>query len=294
MNISCNRSYLFVFAALILFSFTGCGLIEKMAIRTTGSILGYSVDSLYEEEDIIIAEHAVMANLKLLEGLIKGDPGNRELLVLAAQGFTGYALGFVEDKDPQRAKLFYKRGREYGLRALGRKRPLRNLIDLNVDALSKALKSCGKADVPALFWAANAWGNWINLSRDSVVAISQMGKVEMMMTRVLELDEDYYYGGVHIYFSSYYGGRSAMFGGDAEKAKSHFDRFVEISDGRFLLGYYLYAKYYAVQTQDPALFRELLETVINAAGEQLDEQRLVNEIAKGKAKNLLSDIESYF
>lgn len=285
--------YIVVFAIFMIFFPVGCSL-EKMAIRSTGSILNYGVEALYEEQDLIIAEQAIMSNLKLLEGLIKGDPKNENLLLLAAQGYTGYALGFVEDEDPERAKLFYNRAKNFGLEILKKKSSFKDALNGNLEDFSKALESFGQSDVPALFWAANPWGNWINLSRDSPLAIAQMGKVEAIMKRVVELDGTYYYGGVHMFFASYYGGRSAMFGGSPEKSKKHFDKFVKISNGKFLIGYVLQAKYYAVQMQDSALFRNYLEKVINAPGDILKEQRLVNEIAKVKAERLLDDIDIFF
>lgn len=285
--------YTIVFLILIIFSSLGCSF-KKMAIRSTGSILNYGVEALYEEEDLVIAEHAIMSNLKLLEGLIKGDPDNLNLLLLASQGFTGYALGFVEDDDPERAKVFYERAKDYGIKILNRNGAFKEAMNGDVENLSKALESFKRADVPALFWTANSWGNWINLSRDSPSAIAQMGRVELMMKRSLELDESYYYGGADMFFASYYGGRSEMFGGSPEKAKYHFDRFIKLSRGRFLMGYVLFAKFYAVQLQDADLFRDLLEKVSEAPGDILSEQRLVNEIAKVKAAKLLADIDNYF
>lgn len=296
MKKNARLRYAIGFTILIIFpffSFSGCSL-DKLAIRTTGSVLNYGVQALYEEEDLVIAEQAIMSNLKLLEGLIKGDPDNLNLLTLASQGFTGYALGFVEDDNPERAKIFYERAKGYGLRILNRNSGFRDALNSNIEGLAKALEGFKRADVPALFWTANSWGNWINLSRDSPAAIAQMGKVEIMMKRVLELDEGYYYGGPHMFFASYYGGRSEMFGGSHEKAKYHFDRFIELSGGKFLMGYVLFAKYYAVQMQDAALYRELLEKTLEMRGDLLPEQRLVNEIAKVKAKKLLEGIDTYF
>ncbi|MGR3318006.1 MAG: TRAP transporter TatT component family protein [Candidatus Anammoxibacter sp.] len=289
-----NKSiYMLGLAMLIVFSSFGCSF-KRMAVRTAGLTLKGGVESLYEEEDLIIAEQALMSNLKLVEGLIKGDPGNRNFLLMAAQGFTGYALGFVEDEDPQRAKIFYKRARDYSLEILNKNRAFKDSINGNFDELAKALKRLKKKDVPALFWTANAWGNLINVSRDSPSALAHLGKVELIMKRSVELDESYYYGGGHMFFASFYGGRSEMFGGSPDKAEKHFDRFVQLSNGKFLLGYVLHAQYYAVQMQDAVLFRELLDKVLETPGNVLPEQRLVNEIAKDKAKRMLADIDDFF
>ncbi len=282
-----------ILAVVITFSSIGCSL-EKLAIKSTGAVINYGVESLYEEEDLVIAETAIMANLKLLEGLIKGDPKSTSLLLMAAQGFTGYALGFVEDEEPERAKIFYKRGMDYGLRILYKKRVFEEGMSSSFEDLEKSLSVFHKADVPALFWTCNAWGSWINLNRSSPKAIAEMGKVELVMKKTLELDEEYNYGGAHLFFSSFYGGRSKMFGGDPVKAKHHFDRFMEISGGKFLMGQVLFAKFYAVQMQDSGLYRDLLEGVLAADDGLLPDQRLVNEMARAKAAKLLDDIDMYF
>lgn len=284
----------FIIASLIVFSSLRCGLVEKVAIKSTGSILGYGVESLYEEEDLIIAEQAIMASLKLLEGLIKGAPDNEKLLLMAIQGYTGYALGFVEDEDTKRAKIFYERAKNYGLRILNKKKAFKNAFSGNIDDFEKSLKAFNKGDVPALFWTANAWGNWLNLSLDSPKAIAGISKLELTMKRVLELDETFYHGGPNLFFAVFYGGRSKMFGGDPVKSKEYYDKFMKISDGKFLMGQFLFAKFYSVQMQDKALFRELLEYVIDTPGDVLPQQRLVNEMAKVKAETLLDEIDVYF
>lgn len=279
---------------LILFALTGCSL-NRLAIRSTGAVLNYGVESLNEEQDILIAEQAIAANLKLLEGLIKGDPGNTQLLLLAAQGFTGYALGFVEDKDPQRAGVFYKRGMDYGMKILKRNEAFEKAAaGMDMERFSEALKRFKKGDVPALFWTGNAWGSWVNLNRDSPKAIADVGKVELIMKRALELDEGYYYGGPHLFFVPYYGGRSRMFGGDPDKASEHFNKHIKLSGGKFLMAYVFYAKYYAVQMQDVDLFKDSLNKVLEAPADILPEQRLVNELAKVKASRLLKEVDNYF
>ena len=85
-----------------------------------------------------------------------------------------------------------------------------------------------------------------------------------------------------------------MLGGDPERGKKHFERNLEINGGRFLLSYYLYARYYAIQTQNKALCEELLNKVLDAPSNLLPDQRLINEVARQRADILLMDIDDYF
>jgi len=285
-----KKAPFFILSFLFL---SGCS-VNKLAIKTTGSIIEYGMDALMEESDLVFAKESAPANLKLLEGLIKGDPENVTLLISAVKGFSSYTLAFLEDEDKERAKLFYNRGKEYGLRVLLKNRQFNETFKKNIDSFNKSLQSFKKDDVPALFWTGFAWGNWINLNLDLPEALIDIPKVESIMMRVMELDESYYYGSVHLFFGVSYGSRSAILGGNLEKSKEHFDGAIKISGGNFLIDYFYKAKYYAIPTQDKELFENLINKVISTPSDVLPEQRLVNEVAKVKAKKLLSQIDEYF
>ncbi len=278
---------------LVLALFSGCTL-EKMAVRSSISILDKSVEAMEEESDSEFAREAMAANLKMMEGLMKADPENDHLLLLAAQGFGGYAISFIEDEDPERAKGFYKRGKDYGLKILKKKKKFGEALFGNMEQFHASFSEFGTEDVPALFWTGYNWGQWLNLSKDSPEAIIEMPRIEALMKYVLELDEGYYFGGPHLFFGAYYAGKPRMFGGDPNKAKRHFERALELSGGRFLMISYMYAKTYAVQVQDKELFEKLLKGVLEAPADILPSQRLANEVAKSKAKRLLAQAEDLF
>jgi len=68
----------------------------------------------------------------------------------------------------------------------------------------------------------------------------------------------------------------------------------EISESKFLLWHYLYAKYYAVQNMDRKLFETTLDHVLTAPVDRLPEKRFVNEAVKLKARHLLSQADQLF
>jgi len=267
---------------------------NKIAVKATGSIIEYGIEALEEESDIVFAQESAPGNLKLLEGLIKADPENEKLLLSASRGFAFYSLAFIEGKDKERAKYFYLKGKDYGLNILKKNKQFNEALNKDVDSFNQALKVFVKNDVPALFWSGFSWGSWINLNLDSPEALVELPKVEFIMQRVLELDETYYYGGAHTFFGTAYGFRPPMLGGNLEKAREHFDKAGKIADGKFLLNYVYKARYYAVPIQDRNLFEAILQEVILAPPDILPEQRLVNEIAKVKAKEMLSQIDEFF
>ncbi len=101
-----NKFSILLILSVTIFSYS-CS-INKFVIRQTGAILDYGVLALYEENDLKLAEQALASDIKLIEGMIKGDPENDHLLLLATQALAGYTLGFAEDESPERAKNLYK------------------------------------------------------------------------------------------------------------------------------------------------------------------------------------------
>lgn len=288
-------SILRLLAAVIGFfiAISGCTP-QKLAVNATVSLIDYNLISFNEEEDPELAKLAGASNLKLLEGLIKADPSNEKLLVWAAQGFGGYAFLFVEDEDPKRAEMLYKRGNDYGLQVLQKREDFKKGLKGDIEELKKSLRGFDREDIPALFWTAYCWGGWINLNRDSPKALIEIPKVKLLMDRVLELDEGYYYGGPHLLLGTYYASRPKMLGGDPEKAKHHFEKAVSLNKGKFLMNYFLYARFYAVQVQNEELFKRLINKVLETSSDILPEQRLSNQVAKIKAERLQKNRDQFF
>lgn len=274
------------------FLFVGC--IQQIAVSTVGSIVDDGFEGFTEEQDLDLAEKALPANLKLLEVMLKNDPDNDRLLLLLSEGYNSYSLGFVEDSDLERAKMFYIRARDYGLRILRQDRTLAKALAGSVDDLKAALSKLDEDDVPGVFWAAFGWISYINLSRTSPDALADLPRAEAMMNFVVEKDSSFYFGGAHLILGALYGSRPRILGGDANLSKQHFEKALRINQGKFLMTYVYYAQSYAVQTLNDSLFEQLLAKVDEASLEILPSFRLANAIAKKKAKLLLEQKAELF
>jgi hypothetical protein len=272
--------------------FTGC--VRTIAISTVGGIVDDGFEAFTEEQDLAFAEQALPGNLKLLEVMLKSDPTNVRLLRLASQGYSSYALAFLEDRDPERARMFYLRGRDYALSILRQDDGLARALDGTVEDLRQALATRGIDDVPGVFWAAFGWGRCIQLSLTSPDAIGDLPRAEIMMDFVARTDSLFYYGGAHLFLGTLYGSRPKILGGDAAKAREHFEAALRLNGGKFLLTYVYYARSYAVQTQNEALFEELLGIVDRASLEVLPKFRLANAVAKEKARRLMEQKKDLF
>ena len=281
--------------ALLLpfFALAGCSF-NSLALRSTSRLLDRGASAVYDEPDPQFAREAMASQLKLIEVLLQNAPQDPRLNRLAAEGFGGYAFLFVEDSQPERAKGFYLRGRDYALRSLSRRPGFSRIAASTADELDQDLKSAAKADVPALFWAAFCWSGFINLSKDSPEAVAQLPQAVAMMQRVHELDPAYYFAGPDLFFGVYFASRPRLLGGDTEQAKARFAAAERLTDGKYLMTYVLEAKTLAVALQDRALFESLLAKVREAPAGSLPQARLADEVAKLKAAALLEKANDLF
>jgi hypothetical protein len=276
----------------ISFLFSGC--FQQIAVKSLGGIMDSSFEVLNEEQDMGIAEVSIASDLKLLEAILKSDPENEHYLFLATMGYASYALGFIEDESPERARLFYLRSKEYGMRILNRNKQFRLAQNSGAEEFYSALESFSQDDLPAIFWTAAAWGSYISLNLTDPDALADLPKIEQMMKFVAQKEPTYFYGGAYFFLGTLAGSRPQMLGGDPELSKQHFEQCLKINNGKFLMTYVYYARSYAVQTQNKELFKQCLATVDTASIEILPEARLTNAVAKKKAKILLEKIDELF
>ena len=279
-------------AFLSVIAFSGC--IRTIAVSTVGGIADDGFEAFTSESDLAFAEQALPANLKLMEVMLKSDPDNERILRLLSQGYSSYALGFLEGKDDARAREFYIRGRDFGYRIMRRDARLAKALDGTVDDLKAELATRGKDDVPGVFWSAFGLGSYIQLSLTEPSALIDLPKAEAMMEFVDRVDSSYYYGGADLFLGTLAGMRPKMLGGNPEKAKAYFEKALRLSGGKFLITYDYYASAYAVPTQNEELFTELLGKVQGASIDILPEFRLANAIAKQKAAALLAKKSDLF
>lgn len=278
--------------SLLVLLLPACSM-NKMMVNMSMPMIEGGIEAMNEEPDLQLAEDAMPANISMLNGMIRLDPENVQLHVYAAQAYYGLSYGFNEDNDKQRADRFYQRGLKQGLIALDLL-GLKDVKKQNIDNLEQQLQKLGKDDVAALFWTASNWAKWIDLNRDDAASLIQLAKPTAMMQRVLELDDTFYYGSAHLYFGVYYGARPPMFGGDFAKSKNHFDRAREINHNKLLIVDLLQAQYLSRQMFDQKDFHQRLTKIVEAPQDLYPELTLLNQIAKRKARLLLSKEEQWF
>jgi tetratricopeptide (TPR) repeat protein len=266
----------------------------KLALQFTPTLIPQLTQALFEECDPELAKRAIPANLKLMEGLLKSDPENKEMLTTLSIGFCGYSLLFVEANDPERASDLYLRARNYGLRALCDKECSFKDPAIIIKHLPTALKEMDEKNLKALFWATMSWNAWINLNLDKPAALAHLGLSQDCLKRVIEIDADYLYGLPNILMGVSLAARHQLFGGDIKLARSYFEKSLELSHGNFFLAQYYFARYYAVRTQDKKLFFDLIRDITNRNPHELKDVCLINKVIQHKAEQLKNMADELF
>ena len=114
------------------------------------------------------------------------------------------------------------------------------------------------------------------------------------MSRISELQPDYYYGGVYLYYGVYYGSRAPMMGGDFPRSEQNFSAANAVSDNRLLIVDVLQAEYLERQRLDQEKFHRLLSRVVADPVGSFPEMALVNQIARARAQYLLDKESEWF
>lgn len=267
----------------------GCAsLIGSMAGGMAQDLGGAILDN----PDVAMVRDGAPAYLLLIDGLLEQNPRNAELLGQAAQLNSAYAAAFVDA--PQRNRRLNGKALDLALRAVCagvrngcgvRSRPF--------EAYEAWLAERGRGDVALLYRLGATWAGWIQANSDDYAAIAELARVKALMERIIELDETHDYGGAHLYMGVFETLAPPAMGGRPEVGRRHFERALELSDGRHLMTKVLFAEQYARLVFDRQLHDELLQEVLAADPDQPG-LTLINAVAQQRAAELMESADEYF
>jgi hypothetical protein len=267
-------------------SASGCAsLIGSMAADTLSA-------SILNQNDPELIASGVPAYLLLVDGFIHQSPDNEDLLAAGARIFALYGSRF--SAEPDEAERLTRKARDYGQRALCRvHEPACAWDGLSYDDFTAGLAGVGRKNIAYLYAYALGWLSYLDATSEDLSAVAELPWVEAAMQRALELDESYEAGAIHTYLGIMKSLRPPALGGEPEVARAHFERSLELSEGRDLSVKLEYARRYARLMYDQELHDRLLEEVLAAPAEQ-DGYTLFNVMAKQDAEALLASSSEYF
>jgi predicted anti-sigma-YlaC factor YlaD len=296
-----NEAWIAV-TAVLLFSSASCSL-KKTAVNTMADVFGEAEGVYLSDEDPELIEAALPFNLKTIETLLASSPNHRGLLLSATSAFMLYAYGFVEpeadrieDEDYEgaeairgRAAKLYRRAYRYGLRGL--EVDHEGFGDLLPREPEQAAAELGTKDVPLAVWTAAALGSAIGAATDDPEATADIAVVGALLHRALELDEDYDRGTIHGFLLSY---EASRVGGSRERARKHYERALELGEGKRPTIWLSWAETVSVNEQDRKEFVELLDKVQAFDIDAYPAHRLLNILAQRRARWLMGRIDELF
>jgi len=289
------RKKFLLFIIIIPIFMSGClATRTKMVVDGMKPFLDKMKIAMNKTDDFELVRDSMPPGLMQLESFLEISPHNEDLLVRTSEAYNSYAFAFVEDTDKSRAVKLYQKSKNFALRALQLNKTFSIDNKQNQEAFKSSIKKFKKYNVPALFFLCSSWLQILNLNPNTSTITIELSQIEALLDRILVLDENFYYGGVHTLFGCFYASRPSTMGGNPEQAKYHFNEAVDISESKYLLWQFFYARYYAVQVHDKELFNSTLNSIISAPDNISQELVFPNLIAKRKAKALLENINKYF
>jgi hypothetical protein len=263
--------------------------------------------------DPYLAEEAIPYSIAQGEGLSLVLPNSVPLRISLLRTYGSYGFAFLEDRMEQaevdddearvehyrtRASLAYQRARQIGFETMSIEEDgnggAQGAFGRGIDAWKAYLQRFDDDEqTPVLFWTGYAMARYIGLNKDNPDALSDLPFAIACFERAYQLDHTFNNFAPHVAMAGYYARASESLGGQPADARREFEAAINATNRRFLTYLVMEARFYAVMVQDRALFRRLLEEVINA-GDVMPEQRLANVIAKRRARRYLAQIDDLF
>ena len=162
-------------------------------------------------------------------------------------------------------------------------------------AESEAVKTIGKENIDALYWTAANLARWAKFA-SFTQKLSVKARIRYLWDRVMELDPNYFYGGVYRFFGGYFALVPTITGeNDPVKSKEMFDKGLA-SAPDYLETKVLFAEAYCThpKVKDKVMFEKILNEVINADVNVNKDLIPENKMAVEKAKKLLAQEKELF
>ena len=276
-------------ALIGLLFLAGCSTIVSSISQDFTDALGAAI---LDNDDLQLVEDGAPSYLILVDALLERQPDNAQLLLQAAELNSAYGSAFVDD--PERAVVIQSKALELALRAACVEDDNAcQLRSMPFERFEEWLAERDEDAVPLLYGLGSTWAGWIQVNSGDFNAIAELSRVQALMTRVVVLDEAYQFGNAHTYLGVLGTLVPPALGGRPEEARRHFERALELSEGRNLMTKVFYAEQYARLVFDRELHDRLLNEVVDAEPESPG-LTLVNGVAKQRAVELLEDADDYF
>ncbi|ROS01493.1 TRAP transporter TatT component family protein [Sinobacterium caligoides] len=280
-----------IFVVLGLTTLAGCSsLIESQTSQLADNLS----NAVYNNDDLATVETALPTFIVMVDGLIEGSPESVGLLSTGASLNGAMAANFVSVDDMARKQRLVNKSRAYALRAAcAQSDSLCALDQRPFDEFSRVVAETDADDLPVLYTLGVSWLGWLQVHSGDWNAVAQLPKAQLLLERVVELDDGYDHGMAHLYLGGIATLLPPALGGKPDVGREHFERAIALSEGKNLMAKVVYAQQYARLVFDQELHHRLLTEVLEADPNS-EGFVLINAVAQQQATALLASEADYF
>lgn len=273
---------------LALLVFTACAGSQKAVIEpVAGVTAGIDYATLVTEAEAKylgnrLDEQEFRTAIQMFEtayAMRPTDPFVLDRLTLAY-----YQLGYAYTVTDEGKIALHDRGRQFALKRLELHPEYRKVVNGGGKMEDAVAKINDTAYVHALQFAAANWGWWAEKKGISSVAFD-ISKVKALFERAIALDKNYLCYAPLVMAASYYA-KAGAFGGDMAKSRKYYEE--SIKDPLCYDNKMYFAEFYAIPTDDQALFHELVTAVDQMPPDTTSLFVIENRVAKDKAKKFVA------
>jgi hypothetical protein len=271
------------------FALSGCSSLMSSA----ASGLSESVSaSILNQDDPETAKAALPTFMVLIDGFIRDNPDDPDVLASGATLYASYGAIFADDEG--RASRLTTRARGYALRAMCESySPACGWPDTNYDEFVATLDGIGPKQSEYLYTYGFASMAFLNAHSSDMNSLAELPQVEALFEHYMDISGDSVNVSVYSFMGTLLTLMPPALGGKPEKAREYFEKAIKLTDGKDLSAKVEYARRYAKMLYERELHDQLLNEVM-AADPYQDGYTLSNVLAKEQAAVLLAEADDYF
>ena len=274
------------FASLLL---AGCASMMSSAASGLADNLS---SAMLNQDDPETVRAGAPSYMLLLDSFLESNPDDPELLSAAATMYASYGAVFADEE--LRAMRLTSRARDYAHRAMcNAYGPSCDWPDNTYDEFVASLDGIGEKDAELLYTYGFATLAYLRAHSSDWNSLAELPHIEALLNHYLDLVGDQADGAVHMYMGILLTLRPPALGGKPEEARAHFEKAIEMSDGKDLSAKVEFARGYAKLLYDRDLHDQLLGEVLRA-DPYVDGLTLGNVLAKEQAAEMLAEADNYF
>jgi tetratricopeptide (TPR) repeat protein len=272
-----------------------CLLLSGCAALVSNAASGFADNlsaAVLNQNDPETVRDGAPAYLLLLDSFLEGNPDDPALLSSAATLYATYGTVFADD--PERASRLTERAQTYSSTAICNSfKPSCQWSGMLFEDYQATLAELRPKQADVVFAHGLASLAYIRAHSADYSAIARLPYSEALFERYLEINDGSDDGAVHTYLGVLNTLIPPALGGDPEKGRRHFEKAIEISNGRDLSAKVEFANGYARLLYERELHDRLLKEVL-AADPVVPGATLLNVLAQRQAKELLASADDYF